>query len=239
MRTLAVLPIKSFGASKQRLSGLLGRGSRQALAQGMFLDVLAALRRVEGIDAIAVVTADYAAESAARNEGVHLLFDAHEAGQSEAVAIGVRHATDLGFERVLAVPGDTPLIEPAEVAAMLERAEEDATAAVIVPDRHGAGTNALLLSPPDAVAPRFGEGSLERHRSAASAAGLEHRVEAIASLMLDVDTPEDLRLLSDALEERRGQACMTRGTLRQLDRSNARRSVGRRAVPGHAAQARA
>ena len=62
MRTLAVLPIKSFGASKERLSGLLGRGSRQALAQAMFLDVLAALRRVRGFDAIAVVTADYAAE---------------------------------------------------------------------------------------------------------------------------------------------------------------------------------
>ena len=230
MRTLAILPIKSFGASKQRLSGLLGSGSRQALAQAMFLDVLASLRRVRGIDAIAVVTADYAAESAARNEGVHLLYDADEAGQSEAVSIGVRHAGALGFERVLMVPGDTPLIEPAEISAMLERAAYDGTTAVIVPDRHGAGTNALLLAPPEAMAASFGEGSLERHGAAAAAAGLSHRVEAVASLMLDVDTPEDLALLSEALDERRGQACMTRGTLRQLQRSNARRSVASRAA---------
>lgn len=228
MRTLAILPIKSFGASKQRLSGLLGRGSRQALAQAMFLDVLAALRRVRGVDAIAVVTADYAAESAARNEGVHLLYDPSETGQSEAVMVGIRHAVDRGFERVLLVPGDTPLIEPGELDSLLERAEEDLAQAVIVPDRHGAGTNALLLSPPQALAPSFGEGSLERHRSAAAAAGLSHRVEAIASLMLDVDTPEDLGLLGETLEERRGQACMTRGTLRQLHRSNVRRTVARR-----------
>ena len=239
MRTLAILPIKTFGASKQRLSGLLGRGSRQALAQAMFLDVLAALRRVRGIHAIAVVTADYAAESAARNEGVHLLFDRNEAGQSEAVSIGIRHGSELGFERALLVPGDTPLIEPGEVTAMLERAEHEATGAVIVPDRHGTGTNALLLSPPGALAPSFGEGSLERHRAAAAAGELSHRVEAVPSLTLDVDTPEDLGLLSEALEERRGQACMTRGTLRQLDRSNARRSVARRAVPGHAVQVQA
>ena len=36
MRTLAILPIKSFGAAKQRLSGLLGGGSREALAQAPF-----------------------------------------------------------------------------------------------------------------------------------------------------------------------------------------------------------
>ncbi len=240
MRTLAILPIKSFGAAKERLSGMLGQGSRQAVAQAMFLDVLAALRRVHGIDAIAVVTADYAAETAARNEGVHLLFDPREQGQSDAVSIGIRHGRELGFDRVLLVPGDTPLIEPREVTAMLERAERDATAAVIVPDRHGSGTNALLLSPPEAMAPSFGEGSLERHRALAAAADLAHRVEIVPSLMLDVDTPDDMELLSEALDDRRGQACMTRGTLRQLRRSNVRRSVaGRDPGPDPVVQIRA
>src|SRR5687767_15374741 len=196
MRTLAILPIKSFGAAKQRLSGLLGNGSRQALAQAMFLDVLASLRRVPGIDAVAVVTADGDAEVAARRGGVHLLRDPDESGQTPAAKIGIRHALDLGFERVLLVPGDTPLIESGEIESMLVRAEEDGTAAVIVPDRHGSGTNALLLSPADVLAPSFGPDSLQRHREAAVASGIEHRVEAISSLMLDVDTPDDLTLLA-------------------------------------------
>ena len=46
MSTVAILPVKSFGAAKQRLSGALGAGSREALAQAMFSDVLATLRRV-------------------------------------------------------------------------------------------------------------------------------------------------------------------------------------------------
>ena len=206
MRTLAILPIKSFGAAKQRLSGLLGNGSRQALAQAMFLDVLTSLRRVQGIDAVAVVTADADAETAARRGGVDVLGDPEESGQSTAVRIGIRHGLALGFERVLLVPGDTPLIEAWEIAA------------VIVPDRHGSGTNALLLTPPQAMDPSFGTDSLERHRQAALEAGLSHRIEAVASLMLDVDRPEDLAELSVTLDERRGQACMTRGALRQLDR---------------------
>ena len=225
MRTLAILPIKSFGAAKQRLSGLLGNGSRQALAQAMFLDVLASLRRVPGIDAVAVVTANRDAEAAARRNGVHILADPDEAGQSAAARIGIRHGLELGFERVLLVPGDTPLIEAGEVEAMLARAEQDGTAVVIVPDRHGAGTNALLITPPDAMDPSFGIDSLERHRGIAERSGLSHRVEPVSSLILDVDTPDDLRELSAALGERRGQACMTRGALRQFDRAKARPPV--------------
>ena len=48
--------MKSFGAAKQRLAGSLGAGSRQALAQAMFIDVLITLRRVPGLDGVAVVT---------------------------------------------------------------------------------------------------------------------------------------------------------------------------------------
>ena len=119
MRTVAVLPIKSFGAAKTRLAGLLGSGSRQAVAQAMFCDTLYSLRRVPGLDAIAVVTSDRVAESAATGHGVMLLRDDREAGHNAAVDIGIRHALAGGFERVLLVPGDTPLLDPGELAGLL------------------------------------------------------------------------------------------------------------------------
>ena len=59
----------------------------------------------------------------------------------------------------------------------------------IVPDRHGTGTNALLLAPPDAIAPAFGPGSCARHADRARRAGHEVAVEPLDSLGLDVDTP--------------------------------------------------
>lgn len=223
MRTIAILPVKSFTAAKQRLGELLGAGSRQALAQAMFSDVLTSLRHVRGLDAVAVVTADRAAEAAALGERVQVLRDPVQEGQSEAALIGIRHALAAGWERVLLVPGDIPLLDPLEVAGLLELSVPLA----IVPDRHGTGTNALLITPPDAIEPSFGPGSFERHVAAAEAAGLEHVVEELPSLVLDVDTPEDLADLSSELDGRRGRAPSTRGALRQLGRSQARASATR------------
>jgi 2-phospho-L-lactate guanylyltransferase len=225
MSTIAILPVKSFSAAKQRLSPALGAGSRQALAQAMFADVLRSLRRVHELDAVAVVTADRQAEGAALGERVQVLRDSEQAGQSPAALIGIRHARSSGFERVLLVPGDTPLLDAAEVTALLRRGREERLAVVVVPDRHGEGTNALLLSPPDAIEPSFGPGSLARHLAAARSAGVAHAVEKAPTLMLDVDTGEDLAELAAALGDRRGQAPSTSGALRQLDRSRASRTL--------------
>ena len=196
---------------------MLGAGSRQALAQAMFADVLSTLRRVPGLDEIVVVTGDRAAEAAAAGERVTVLHDSAQAGQSEAALIGIRHALGTGVDRVLLVPGDTPLLQPGEVAGLIAGAD----ALVIVPDRHGSGTNALLLSPPDLIEPSFGPDSLARHLAAAEASGVPHRTQEVPGLALDVDTPDDLAELAAALEGRRGQAPSTRGALNQLARAGA------------------
>jgi 2-phospho-L-lactate/phosphoenolpyruvate guanylyltransferase len=223
MRTVAILPVKSFVAAKQRLSPALGVGARQALAQAMFSDVLGSLRKVERLDAITVVTADAAVDAAAHGNGVTVIEDPAESGQSDATMVGIRHAIASGYERALLVPGDTPLLDPAELDALLDRAEADGMQVVIVPDRHGSGTNALMISPPGAFRPSFGPDSLNRHVTLAQEAGLKHSVEEVPSLSHDVDTPDDLSALSSKLEERRAVAPMTRGALMQLDRSRASR----------------
>jgi 2-phospho-L-lactate/phosphoenolpyruvate guanylyltransferase len=221
VRTIAILPIKSFGAAKQRLAGLLGTGAREALVQAMFQDVLLALRHVPELDAVAVVSANVVAHRAARGEGVILLDDEHEAGHSEAATIGIRHAVHAGFDRVLLVAGDTPLLDPGAVSELLNTAEAEEIRVVVVGDRHGTGTNALLLEPPTAIVPAFGPGSRRRHEELAATAGASCRVAEIPSLAIDVDTPEDLTELSRLLEASRVKATMTRGALRQLDRSRA------------------
>ena len=221
MRTLAVVPIKTLSAAKQRLSGALATGARQSLAQAMFSDVLASLRRSERIEAIAVVTADVVATAVAHGERVTVLPDDRQSGQSDAALIGIRYAVAAGYERVLLVPGDTPLIDAVEVDELLDRCHTDGIAVGVVPDRHGTGTNALVLVPPDCFEPSFGEGSFNRHMNHAKGAGLVHRAEGVPSLAHDVDTPEDLAALSDAVEGARTIAPRTRGALRQHERSGA------------------
>jgi 2-phospho-L-lactate/phosphoenolpyruvate guanylyltransferase len=166
-----------------------------------------------------VVTADPLAESIAVGDRAHVIRDSEQAGQSAAAELGLRHALAIGFERALLVPGDTPLLDAADVDALLQRCEREPVGAAIVPDRHGTGTNALVLAPPDALTPAFGPGSRERHEQLARECGTSHRVEALPSLGLDVDTPDDLAELRAMLDERRGIAPRTRGALRQLGRS--------------------
>jgi 2-phospho-L-lactate guanylyltransferase len=225
MRTLAIVPIKSFDVAKQRLAGSLASGGRRSLVQAMFSDVLGALRRTEGVDEIAVVTIDIAAGAAATGERMVVLEDDVCEGQSAATQIGIRYALANNFERVLLVPGDTPLLSPPDLDSMLERCERDGIGVAIVPDRHGTGTNGLLIAPPHVFDPSFGPGSLERHLEQARERGLEHRVEALPSLEHDVDTPGDLAALWTVVDESRRGAQRTRGALSQLDRAGARGAI--------------
>jgi 2-phospho-L-lactate/phosphoenolpyruvate guanylyltransferase len=219
MRTLAVVPIKTLSSAKQRLSGALATGARASLAQAMFSDVLASLRRSHEVEAIAVVTADVVANAVAHGEQVTVLPDDRQEGQSAAALIGIRYAAAAGYQRVVLVPGDTPLLDAIELDELLVRCEADPVAVGVVPDRHRTGTNALVLCPPSVLEPSFGPGSFNRHMNHAKGAGLSHRAEHVPSLEHDVDTPEDLAALSDALEGRRTIAPRTRGALRQLERS--------------------
>jgi 2-phospho-L-lactate guanylyltransferase len=235
VRTLAIVPVKSFDIAKQRLAAALARGSRESLAQAMFADVLAALRRARRVDAIAVVTAEPAAETIARREATVLLDD-ERAGQSAAAEIGIRYAIASGFERVVLVPGDTPLLDAGELDDLLARSAADRIAAAIVADRHGTGTNALVLAPPDAMRPGFGPDSLARHVGRAEAAGVTHRVERAPSLAHDVDTPDDLAALWTSLDAGHGGAQRTRGALSQLERSGALTALASEAAAGGAGQ---
>ena len=61
----AVLPIKRFGAAKQRLDKTSHAGTRRALAEAMVTDVLIALRRAERVDEVLVVTGETVADALA------------------------------------------------------------------------------------------------------------------------------------------------------------------------------
>src|ERR1700761_7153200 len=117
--------------------------------------------------------------------------DDEDEGHNMAARRGIARARELDADRALLVPGDCPLLDPAEVDALLEE-DAPAPSVLIVPDRHGTGTNALVLTPPGALAPSFGPGSHKRHRDEATAAGVTKHTVEVPTLALDIDTPEDL-----------------------------------------------
>jgi 2-phospho-L-lactate guanylyltransferase len=66
---------------------------------------------------------------------------------------------------------------------------------VIAPDRHGKGTNALLVAPASLIEYDFGGDSFERHCERARRAGARLEIVNLPSLGLDLDVPEDLELV--------------------------------------------
>ena len=217
MRTAAILPVKSFGRAKQRLGRGVPDPLRLALARAMVADVLDALAATEGVELTIVVTREPEAAQAASAGGAKVVEDRSEAGQSAAAALGIADALAAGFERVLLVPGDCPALAPAELDPLLREHGRKGPEVAILPDRHGTGTNGLLLAPPLAIEPSFGPGSCARHTELAREAGVACRLAPLRSLTLDVDTVEDLAALSEALASRAGAAPRTRAVLAAED----------------------
>ena len=152
MTTLAILPIKSFDEAKQRLRDELDPTPRRSLVEAMFSDVLIALRRTKLVDQVLVVSADNVAQRIAGGYDAMVVQD-EDLGHNQAAAQGAARALELGVDRVLMVPGDCPLLSPTELDELLGR-PVPSPSVLIVPDRHGTGTNALVLSPPDALSAR-------------------------------------------------------------------------------------
>ncbi len=231
VRTAAILPVKRFAEAKQRLGDSVADTLRADLTRAMVGDVLVALSRTESLDRTIVVTREDAVAAAAAYLGASVVADGAERGQSAAVALGVQSALEAGLERVLCIPGDCPALDPAELDALLTGAGRGV---VIVPDRHGTGTNGLLLTPPDAIAPSFGPDSCERHRALARAAGASCRVEPVTSLLLDIDTGADLAVLRERLAGEQVRAARTRvvlGLSRPADRVRGDSAPGDAPVP--------
>ncbi|MGH2852249.1 MAG: 2-phospho-L-lactate guanylyltransferase [Solirubrobacteraceae bacterium] len=212
MRTIAVLPVKRFELAKTRLSEQLAPQTRRELAEAMVADVLDVLAAAPQLADVVVVTNEPSVATLAQASGASVLGDPHESGQSAATLVGIHHALAAGYERALLVPGDCPALDGATLGELLTP-EDPAPAVTIVADRHGTGTNALLLTPPDAIEPSFGPGSFERHAKRASAAGTAWRVAPLPGLLLDADTPDDLAALREALA---GRATRTAAVLEAI-----------------------
>jgi 2-phospho-L-lactate guanylyltransferase len=220
LRATAIIPVKRFGEAKRRLLDRLDRPQRADLVKAMLADVLAAVSAADSIERVIVVTGEGRAERIALRQAqrsttpIEVLRDPDDRGHSEAATLGIIRALALGAKCSAMLPGDCPLLDPGELDAALDRMAPNRVA--VIPDRHGTGTNGLLFCPADAIGPAFGEGSAERHRDRAQRAGFEVVTEPLASLALDLDTPDDLAALASALTDQPGRAPATAAALDRL-----------------------
>jgi len=198
-RTWAIVPIRGLATAKTRLGPDLDPAARRELVEAMLRQTLAATRDARTVAGTVVVTMDPAAAGIAHEHHAIGLVE-RAPGLNAAIDAARSVAVARGATAVLVLPADLPAISPSVIDALVTAAAsvrvagdlEAATALVaVVADRHGHGTNALLLSPPTVIGPAFGVESRAVHHAAALSAGARW-LELDGPLTLDVDTPADL-----------------------------------------------
>ncbi|MEM9550938.1 MAG: 2-phospho-L-lactate guanylyltransferase [Pseudomonadota bacterium] len=198
---LVVVPMKDPALSKTRLGPDLDPAARASLARLLLsrtLDLLTDLKAATAFD-LAVVTASREVTGLAARKGVAVIRETERPGLNGALATAARHAETHGFRSFCALPADLAAPDPADILRLLSFAGEKDTAFVCPSvDR---GTNALLVTPPNAMAFRFGAGSARRHLEEAEAQGLTARLLPLESLKYDIDTAAHLARAARRLPE--------------------------------------
>lgn len=207
---VAVVPVRALRGGKVRLAGELTADAREALTRQMLRWVVGAARDSGSIGTVVVVSPDPAVLALARTVGpgvvalpqvpLPLRAAGPEAGLNAAIAEArdwaVRHAAAV----LLVLFADLPLLTAEDVRNLVRR---DAPV-VLAPDRHGTGTNALLirfgeeLTTEPSLTPfrfAFGVGSYARHVEEADRLGLEVATALMPGTAFDLDTPADWRRL--------------------------------------------
>jgi 2-phospho-L-lactate/phosphoenolpyruvate guanylyltransferase len=185
----AVVPLKNIRLAKQRLGPMLTPDERGELMLAMVTDVLGALTQTPGLAGILLVSRAPEAEALARDHGCEHYAEAEGADLSESVqAAGGYLVANRGATGTLIVPGDVPLIAPADLAAVLAEHRR----ITLVPDSEGDGTNCIVSTPPNLLRYRFDGHSFKPHAEAAYSIGITPRIVRNDAFGIDVDTPRDL-----------------------------------------------
>jgi len=197
---VAIIPVGSLDGAKSRLGAVLDAEERRDLALDLAGRTIRAAVGTPRIAETIVVTPDDEVRAVALELGARPLRQ-RSSGLNGGLREARAEAVAAGADAVLVLPIDLPAIS-FETLAPVVRAIDIGTGSrvVLLPDRHGRGTNARAVMPPDAIDFCFGGESREAHRSAATSAGIE-LVELDGPLALDLDTAEDLLLAEAAHPE--------------------------------------
>ena len=199
-RLAAIIPVGTLAGAKTRLGETLDAEERQDLVVRLLTRTVAAALAVAQLADVLVVSPDREVLRCAAELGARTLRQ-----RSRGLNAGLREARDDvvagGATALLVLPIDLPFVSAEAIGPVIDAlADLPHPAVVLVPDRHGIGTNALALRPPAAIDFAFGRSSRAAHEAAAEAAGASYR-EVDGPLTVDLDTPDDYVTVEAATRE--------------------------------------
>ncbi|MDB5080236.1 MAG: 2-phospho-L-lactate guanylyltransferase [Chloroflexi bacterium] len=205
-----IVPVKTLGEAKSRLSPVMTTAQRRQLAFQMAdhtLSTLSFLLKKDIIGGFLVVSRDPVVKDLTRKyNGVFLAeekADTHPVSAlNAALSQAARWCTgNFNPSALLILHSDLPFLRWEDLANFLHQAQNqpEQAQAIISPDRRGRGTNCLLLQPPDLLNFEFffGENSFFKYQNIFKKnTDLQPVIYPLPNLGFDLDYPEDLAALT-------------------------------------------
>lgn len=198
MSLCAIIPIKPLRRGKSRLSGVLNQEKREGLNQYLLSSTLQCLKEINKIDHIIVISYDPSALTLARKYGARTVLENRKTNINRALRKATIAAQAIKSTKVLVIPSDLPLLTKEDVLAVIGKSG-DPPEIVIVPDRKGGGTNALLINPIGTLKYNFGDWSFNKHIEQAERKKINIKICKRKNLSFDLDLPEDWDILKTSM----------------------------------------
>lgn len=194
MNPVVAVLMKDPADAKTRLAPVLGNDVREELALLLFKSTINFFQRFHADKRVAVITPSSRVVELCKLLGVEYVVDDREGDINAAADRAAKWALSIGAPTILVIHADIPVLAANEIQALIAAGDQHA---VVIGESRDGGTNAIVVSPPDAMPFCFGPRSARAHEEMAIAAGLSSRRMKLHSLARDIDNPGDLLVLPE------------------------------------------
>ena len=189
MKTVAIIPVKSFSKAKTRLT--ISSEKTVDICKLMLGEVLQTISTSKKIDNTIIVSHDQSAFDIGKKFNAIEVFDELESGVNNAITLADEYISDSEFDTSIILPQDIPFFNSSDLDNLFSFFQRK-NSVVIVPSRQFNGTNSLIRNPSRIITTRYDEGTYKSHLDEAKCNSVDFSLVLIRRLMLDIDSQSDI-----------------------------------------------
>lgn len=189
MKTVAIIPVKSFSKAKTRLT--ISSEKTVDICKLMLGEVLQTISTSKKIDNTIIVSHDQSAFDIGKKFSVIEVFDELESGVNNAITLADEYISDSEFGTSIILPQDIPFFNNSDLDNLFSFFQRK-NSIIVVPSRQFNGTNSLIRNPSRVMTTRYDEGTYKSHLDEAKCNNVDFSLVLIRRLMLDIDSQDDI-----------------------------------------------
>ena len=189
MKTVAIIPVKSFSKAKTRLT--ISSEKTVDICKLMLGEVLQTISTSKKIDNTIIVSHDQSAFDIGKKFSAIEVFDELESGVNNAITLADEYISDSEFSTSIILPQDIPFFNNSDLDNLFSFFQRK-NSIIVVPTRQINGTNSLIRNPSRVMTTRYDEGTYKSHLDEAKCNNVDFSLVLIRRLMLDIDSQDDI-----------------------------------------------